>query len=202
MQARGRKENVMGPALLAAFPPVFLVVPRAGPLVDAPVRACFARLLLVHPLVDVGGQVRRQLEEAQAEVRPEHAAVERQLPHHPLDLVDLDREGDALQPEGLHAVHTDHLAVNVDQGATRVAGVDGGVGLDVDGGVAPVCRAAHAELRPRALDGRDDAQGDRIRQSSRRAHGHHEISRPELSGRTEPGGRQRAGRVDPHDGHV
>ncbi len=111
-----------------------------------------------------------------------------------LDLLDRDREADAdvaalvggdLRAErGDRGVDPDHLALQVDQRATGVAGVDRGVGLHgVDVGVVVLALARG----DRPVDRADDAGGHRGREAERRADRDHGLADPHLVGRADGG---------------
>ena len=63
-------------------------------------------------------------------LRRHFSATLPQLVDQRLDVVDGDGEADVLGVGGDRGVDPDHLTGGVEQRATRVAGVDGGVGLD------------------------------------------------------------------------
>ena len=75
--------------------------------------------------------------------------------------VDRDREADALRAADDRRGDADHVAVDVDERAARVAGIDRGVGLD-EVGVGAVVLALDAPA-----DGGDDARRDRVREAER-----------------------------------
>ena len=115
------------------------------------------------------------------------------------DLVDRDREADAdvaaLAAEAPAAdgrdrgVDPDDLAVEVDQRAAGVAGVDGGVGLDrVD--VGAVARTALAAGGHRPVLGADDAARHRAGQAERRADRDDRVADDDAVGVAERQGRQ------------
>jgi hypothetical protein len=92
-----------------------------------------------------------------------------------------------------------HLAVQVDQRAAAVAGVDEGVVLDPEGEEAGALAGLELEVVPAppeetlgedALGVRDDAQGDRAGEREGRAHRHHVVADLELRGVAEAGDRE------------
>ena len=94
----------------------------------------------------LGGHRRAELRvQVHAQKGPRHLARLDQLPAHDHEHVDGDGEADALVAAGVAGdgrVDADDLAVEVDQRAAAVAGVDGGVGLqevlEADAGVAQI----------------------------------------------------------------
>ena len=120
-----------------------------------------------------------------AEPGPLHrAALDRRLndePHH----VGRNRKSDAVRaaaPREDRSVDADEPAVHVDQRAARIAGIDGGVGLDEE------LIVGDADLR--AGQRRDDAARHRLADAERIADGEHEIADFEAVGVAELDGRE------------
>jgi hypothetical protein len=90
-------------------------------------------------------------------------------------------------------VDTDHLAVEVDQRTARIAGVDGGVGLDE----ILVVADAHAG----APLGADHAYGEGVTEAEGVADSDHPLADFERGGVRQPQRWQTAG-VDLDDGHI
>ena len=103
-----------------------------------------------------------------------HAAMREDVAHHAARQVDRDGKADALNAGGVHVlgdhrgVDADQFARGIDQGAAGIAFVDGRVGLD------EILEGGHAQLL--AIDGTDDAVGDRLLQAERVADGQHLIA--------------------------
>ena len=79
-------------------------------------------------------------------------------------------------------VDTHQLAIVVDECATGVARVDGGIGLDHIGVDGIAAGRAHGRG---AIERRDDARGDRLLVAERRADGHNPLAHVELGGVTD-----------------
>src|SRR5262249_49753940 len=80
-----------------------------------------------------GGKVRRQILELNSEERARHGAVILKLVHDLTNHVDGNGESYSLIAAGLGkdgGIDTDQLTLDVDQRASRVSGIDGGVGLN------------------------------------------------------------------------
>jgi hypothetical protein len=110
---------------------------------------------------------------------------------------DIDRQGkaDALiaaAARGNHRVDADHLAVVIQQRAARVAGVDGGIGLD----------EALELLGDVAAERADDARRDRGLQAERRADGNRPVAHLHAVRVGDPDRRQRVAGVDFDDRDV
>src|SRR5205823_12449118 len=91
-------------------------------------------------------QVRGQVLDDEPDPGAPHLAIGDQVLHHALRPVDGDGEADALRLPVDGGVDADQLALDVEQRATRVPGVDRGVGLD-EVGVGPVLVAQGAADR-------------------------------------------------------
>jgi hypothetical protein len=105
--------------------------------------------------------------------------------HHGLDEVRGDGEADAggtARGRHDHAVDADKLTVHVDQRATGIARIDGGVGLDEILVLGLV--AGHMS------EGRDDAAGDRLADAEGIADGQHQVADLDLVRIGEAEGRQ------------
>ena len=89
-------------------------------------------------------------------------------------------------------VNTDEAAFGVDEGSAAVAGIDGGVGLDVDHGVIG------SDL---AGDGADDAHGDGVFEAEGAAEGEDDLALAELVGIAEGEGGE-LGTGDFEDGDI
>ena len=121
------------------------------------------------------------------------AARTAQLIRHANGFVDRDGKRNSLEAAraGVNlAVNADHLTAHIDQRATRVAGVDGHVGLDERQVVAGV-----------ALLGANDACRDGVLQAKRRADGHDPLAHAHAVGVTDFDGRQATG-FNFHNSHV
>ena len=118
--------------------------------------------------------------------------------HHRLHHIGRDRKADADGAAGAREdgrVDADELALHVHQCAARVAGVDGGVGLDEE--------LVIADAHPRAGQSRDDPARHRLSHAERVADGQHEITHLERIGVGECQRRQLlVGNLDLQDGKV
>ena len=116
-----------------------------------------------------------------------HAAMSDQLVHDPSGQVNRDAESDAFVApavRGDRVVDPDDFALHVDQRATRVAGVDRGVGLE-EVLIDHVLKLVHL-----AAAGADDSLADRVHQAERTSQRHHPVPDRGLVAISQPGCRQ------------
>jgi len=135
--------------------------------------------------------------DADADVAPAHAAVSNQLLLDQVGQVAGDRQADALESAGPAtdgAVHADHLAVHIHQWPTRVARIDGRVGLQEI--------LVHVHIQAAVLR-RDDPVRHGARHAERGPHSQHAVTNLHLVAVAQRHEWIRAlGRVQPHDGQV
>ncbi len=105
--------------------------------------------------------------ESQAGPPPPHLPAGLEVGEYGAQHVDRDREAEALAGRVDHGVDPDHAALHVEQGATGVARVDAGVGLQEV--------VVGAQLQVPVL-GRDDARGHRVVVAVGVAHREHGIA--------------------------
>ena len=119
-----------------------------------------------------------------------------ELRHHVEHPVDRDRKPDPLGPSPHRHVDRDHLAVDVQERAARIAGIDAGVGLDE---VVIPLGAAHFDV---AVERGDDAAGEGVFVAVGVAEGEHGLPDHEIARGADSGHRQRLDGVDLDDGQV
>ena len=126
-----------------------------------------------------------QIVRNEADVAAYHPAVFLEFLDHASHEVDRDGEADALGGRVLRQdrrVDPDQFAVGVDQGATRIAGVDRRIRLYEI--------LERRELERRAAGGADDALRDGLREAVRVANRQHHVADPEPPGTAEADCRQ------------
>jgi len=140
-------------------------------------------------------QLRGQVLDDEADPGVPHLAVGDQVLHHAPRAIDGDGEADALRLPVDGGVDADQLALDVEQRAARVPGVDRSVGLD-EVGVSPVL------VVQRAADRAHHAGGHRVREAEGVADRDHGLADHEIGRGPEGDVRQVAARLDAHDRDV
>src|SRR5262249_25402985 len=129
-----------------------------------------------------------------AEPASHDATTRDELPHHVARHVGGNREADPLPRGDDGGIDAHDFAVEVQQRPTRVARIDGGVGLD------EIFVGGHADPGPRG--GGDDAGGHRAIETEGVSDRDHPLADAQAVGVAELGYRQRSGGIDLEHGEV